>query len=68
MTNELENITPDGSVAPVFLDPTPPTPSDDMLNPIADAAAQLEARNAAVEKLMTEFGFTEEMARAVVGG
>ena len=46
-------------------DPGPvPTEED---NPYAQDNAQRVLREAAVQKLMDDFGFTEEVARAVVG-
>ena len=57
-----EDITPEGSIVPVFLDPTPEV----LPSPLSEDP-EIAIRRAAVEHLMTTFGFTEEMARTVVG-
>ena len=57
-----KDITPTGSVSRVYLDTkTLPPPAE----PAPDNSEALRAD--AVQKLMADFGFTEEMARAVVG-
>lgn len=56
-----EDITPEGSAAPVFLDTTPPPPADPI--EFIDRTSQLEA--AAAE--LVALGMTTAAARAVVG-
>lgn len=68
MSNEMEDITPEQSVATIYLDTTVIPPAEGVPDPMADAEAIQLARDAAVEKLVTEFDFTEEMARTIVGG
>lgn len=65
MTDGLKDITPEGSVSPVFHDPTPMVPSD-VPDFIALAAAQEAVRASAVAKL-TALGLTEAEARAITG-
>jgi hypothetical protein len=57
-----QEITPDGSASPVYLDTTPLPPSEPL-----DLGEGDSLRAEAVQKLMGDFGFTEAMARAVVG-
>jgi hypothetical protein len=57
-----EEITPEGSSSPVYLDTTPLPPSDPL-----DLEEGDSLRAEAVQKLIENFGFTEAMARAVVG-
>jgi len=57
-----QEITPEGSVSKVYLDTTPLAASD---APELDAVDPLKAE--AMQKLMDDFGFTEAMARSVVG-
>jgi hypothetical protein len=59
----MNEITPEGSASPVYLDTTPIPASD---APGIDEGDSLRAE--AVQKLIDDFGFTEAMARAVVGG
>lgn len=60
------DITPEGSSATVFLDETPLPPSNNP-SPFEEANAQFLLKEEAKQKLMHDFGFTEEMAKAVVG-
>jgi hypothetical protein len=57
-----QEITPEGSASPVYLDTTPLPPSDPL-----DLGEGDSLRAEAVQKLIENFGFTELMARAVVG-
>lgn len=65
--SEPEDITPDESVAPVFLDPAP----ENTEQPPHDMDAELEAeradREAGIARLVS-LGLTEDEARAVAGG
>ena len=60
-----EDITPAGSVVPVFLDPTPKEPS-----PVFDLEAEAEARQllrqSGIDKLMA-LGLSEDEAKAIAG-
>jgi hypothetical protein len=60
---EPKDITPDGSKSKVYLDETPIVDADCPPPPMDDEAL----RDEAVQKLIDDFGFTEAMARAVVG-
>ena len=66
MTIPTEEITPEGSVAPVWLDPTPIVQAEtpDISEQLA---TQLAARAAGIAKLMA-LGLTEEEAEALAGG
>ena len=65
MTISTEEITPEDSVAPVWLDPTPQVPAEtpDISEQLD---AQLAARAAGIAKLMA-LGLTEEEAEALAG-
>jgi hypothetical protein len=62
----VQDVTPESSTAPIYLDPTPLVPSD-VPNLDALVAEQASARAAAVTKLVA-LGLTEEEALALVGG
>ena len=64
----LTDITPDDSVSPVFRGPDPDrSDSEGLPSPREEMDAYLEMKDSAVQKLMTEFNFSEDVARAVVG-
>ena len=64
--NELQDITPEGSEIPVFLDPTPIEPIVDrpMRSPDEIIADVIETR---YQILLSTGVFTAEQARAIVG-
>jgi hypothetical protein len=61
--SDRTEITPVGSSAQIYLDTAPLPPVDSV--DLADNSAELKLK--AMQKLMDDFGFTETMARAVVG-
>lgn len=65
--SEPIDITPEGSVVPVYLDDTPREPVD----PGPDLEAEFAARQAellgATQDLMATFGWSEARARAITG-
>lgn len=63
----LEDITPDDSVAPVFLDTTPPVEVGDVVDINALIAATQASKQAAAAKLRT-LGLTDDEVAAILGG
>ncbi len=66
----IEDITPEDSEAPTYLDSTPASPSPDRptLGPEELIAAQVSLRESAVQKLIRGQRLTEEEARLLLGG
>lgn len=60
--DDLEEITPDDSIVPVYLDPKPLVPLDPVV--IVDVSA---ARASGIAKLM-KLGLSETEAMAIAGG
>jgi hypothetical protein len=59
----LEDITPEGSLAPVFHDPAPLTP----VNDAPDIGSQETLRASAMQKLMAGAPLTEDEASIITG-
>ncbi len=64
---DLEDITPDDSVAPVYLDSTPIDLGDVIAGLPALAEAIAALRETALAKLMAGEPLSEEEARTVIG-
>jgi hypothetical protein len=61
------DITPDGSEAPIFLDPTPLVPLDAIEDAQQQVDAILAARESAAVKLRA-LGLTDAEVAAIIGG
>lgn len=66
MENEnFEDITPEDSFSPVYLDPTPMEPTN-LPDVVALAETELSAKETAVEEIMAN-GYSESTARIMAG-
>lgn len=64
---KFQNITPEGSVVNVYLDPRPVAPAENLPDVLAEEQARAEAQAAAVETLVG-LGLTTDQAIVVVSG
>ena len=71
VSNMKKDITPEGSIAPVYLDPTPKAQQD--ADAIADAklaelkAAEAQTKASAKSALLAKLGITEDEAKLLLG-
>ena len=63
----MKDITPEGSIVPIYLDPIPK--EQQKADAIADAAIQAEAEAKAIQKtaLLERLGITEDEAKLLLG-
>lgn len=66
---DQEDITPEGSAAPVYLDEAAlPVEGDSGPSPMELIAVRSAERQQGIDRLVSEFGFTPEQAAALAGG
>lgn len=64
----VKEITPEGSIARVYLDTRPQAPVDEPIFAEVETAAALRSRTAAVAVLVAKLGLTEDEAKALYCG